>query len=305
MSNCLLAASNRMLPALVTPLTSTGELDVPSAERLIDHLYRKGVGGLYLTGSTGEGIWLDANVRREIVELAVHMSANRGTVVVHIAAVQSSLAMNLADHAARVGADAVSSIPPFAGGYNWGEVYEYYSELCINSPLPVVAYYIPGLTGQAYGVEQLATLLELPNLVGFKSTESNLYLMQRLLARFHEDQIMYNGCDELLSLAIALGAHGGIGTTYNFMPDLILEIDRLTRAGNFAEAIVAQKQANEVIEMLLAGGQGLAASKQILYWQGLIDCPACVAPRAPMSTEAQLKLRRALDRTFLASSFVR
>ena len=54
----------------------------------------------------------------------------------------------LAAHAGQVGADAISSIPPFAGGYSWDEVRAFYAELARQSPLPVVAYYIPGLTGQ-------------------------------------------------------------------------------------------------------------------------------------------------------------
>src|SRR5262245_31252443 len=119
MPNSLLAAETRILPALVTPLTPQGRLDVKSAERLIDHLYTRGVGGLYVTGSTGEGIYLDFELRKQLVELAVSLSRGRGTVIVHVGAIQGAAAYELAEHAGRAGADAVSSIPPFAGGYSW------------------------------------------------------------------------------------------------------------------------------------------------------------------------------------------
>ncbi|MBS0210123.1 MAG: dihydrodipicolinate synthase family protein [Planctomycetes bacterium] len=304
LKNPLLATPNRILPALVTPLTPNGDLDVASAERLIDHLYTRGVGGLYVTGSTGEGIYLDFEIRRRLVELAVSMSANRGQVVVHVGAIQTSAALQLAAHAAKVGATAVSSIPPFVGGFSWPEVHDYYRRLGEASPLPVVAYYIPGLTGQTFSVDQLASLLSLPNIVGFKSTDTNLYLMQRLLSRFSSDQIMYNGPDELLAMGLGMGAHGGIGTTYNFMPELILQVARYVAAGQLREATQVQKQVNEIIEALLRH-QGLAASKQILYWQGLIDHPDCAAPRAPLTPPAQAELRRSLERTSLASTWVR
>ena len=71
-----------------------------------------------------------------------------------------------------------------------------------------------------------------------------------------------------------MGAHGGIGTTYNFMPEAILKIADLVAAGRVTEAVVVQKQVNEVIEILLSY-QGLAASKQILCWQGIIASPTC------------------------------
>src|SRR5262245_6045215 len=114
MPNPLLISTNRILPALVTPLTHSGQLDKKSTERLIDHLYNKGIGGLYVTGSTGEGIYLVPEIRKRIAEIAASRSKGHGKTIVHVGAIQSALAIELADHAARIGADAVSSIPPFA-----------------------------------------------------------------------------------------------------------------------------------------------------------------------------------------------
>lgn len=304
MPNPLLATTNRILPALVTPLTPSGELDVRSTERLIDHLYRKGVGGLYVTGSTGEGIYLDFDIRKRLTEIAVNLSKGRGNVIVHVGAIQAAKAIELADHAARIGADAVSSIPPFAGGYSWGEVHSFYTELARASRLPVIAYYIPGLTGQQRSLEELASLLTIPNIAGYKFTEFNLYTMQRLLARFSPGQIMYNGPDEMLALGLQFGAHGGIGTTYNVMPELILQIARHCREGRFADAVAAQKQANDVIEPLIAS-HGVASTKQILVWQGLIDHPHCAAPRASLTDSQKAELRRRLANTAIAATLVR
>src|SRR5439155_19932960 len=98
MNNPLLASPNRILPALVTPLTPGGELDAPSAERLIDHLYHAGVGGLYVAGSTGEGIYLDVEIRRKIVEIAASASQGRGNVIVHVGAIEATHAFALAEH---------------------------------------------------------------------------------------------------------------------------------------------------------------------------------------------------------------
>jgi N-acetylneuraminate lyase len=304
MPNPLLETNNRILPALVTPLLPSGQLDEKSAERLIDHLYAKGVGGLYVTGSTGEGIYLDFEIRKRIVEIACRLSKGKGSVIVHVGSIQAAKAMELAAHAGEAGADAISSIPPFAGGYSWDEVRAFYVELARQSPLPVVAYYIPGLTGQHHSIVNLASLLSVPNIAGYKFTDPNFYTMQRLLTRFNSDQVLYNGQDEALSLGLQVGAHGGIGTTYNFMPELILQIYRHCQAGRCAEAIAVQKQVNDIIEPLLLF-QGLAATKQILYWQGTIDHATCAAPRALLSESQQKQLRERLARTAIADTFVR
>jgi N-acetylneuraminate lyase len=304
MPNALLASTNRIIPALVTPLTPSGELDVKSTERLIDHLYQTGVGGLYITGSTGEGIYLDFGIRKRIAEIAVSRSKGRGNVIVHVGAIQSAMAIELANHAAKIGADAISSIPPFAGGYSWAEVHSFYSDMARASKLPVIAYYIPGLTGQQRSIEELVSLLSVPNIAGYKFTEFNLYTMQRLLTRFGPEQIMYNGPDEMLAFGLQFGAHGGIGTTYNVIPELIVKIAQRTREGRFAEAVATQIKANEVIEPLIAA-HGVASTKQILVWQGLIDHPHCAAPRALLSEEQKSALRRRLEATSIASTLVR
>lgn len=304
MSNPLLTSRNRILPALVTPLTADGELDVVSLEHLIDHLYSSGCGGLYVTGSTGEGIYLDPSVRKRVVEIAVAHSRGHGQVVAHIGSIAAVNTFELAKHAGQIGADAVSSIPPFAGGYSWDEVLGFYRKLGEVSPVPVIGYLIPSLTGQRFTTDQLAELLHLPNMGGIKFTDVNLYAEQRLLARMAPDQILYHGADEQLAFGLAFGAHGGIGTTYNFMPKLILEIAQLCAEGRVAEAIPIQKKANEIIEMIL-GYQGLAASKQILVWQGHIATAVCAAPRACLTPAQQTELRARLATSAIADTLVR
>jgi N-acetylneuraminate lyase len=304
MSNPLLASRNRILPALVTPLTESGELDVTSLEHLIDHLYSSGVGGLYVTGSTGEGIYLDPAVRKSVVEVAVAHSRGHGQVVAHVGSIAAMNTFELAAHAGRVGADAVSSIPPFVGGYSWDEVIGFYKRLGSVSPVPVVGYLIPALTGQRFTTDQLAELLHLPNMGGIKFTDTNLYAEQRLLARMAPDQVLYHGADEMLAFGLAFGAHGGIGTTYNFMPKLILEIAQLCADGRCAEAIPIQKKANEVIEILLSY-HGLAASKQILVWQGHIATAVCAPPRAALTPAQQTEFRARLLQTAIADTLVR
>ena len=304
MPNPLLAAENRILPALVTPLFPDGRLDERSTERLIDHLYGQGVGGLYVTGTTGEGIHLDAKIRQRLVELAVQGSNGRGSVIVHVGATQASAVFELADHAAQVGADAISSIPPFAGGYFWDEIHAFYAELARRSALPVVAYHFPGLTGQQPTLAQLSSLLAIPNIAGLKFTDPNFYVMQRLLTRLGPEQVLYNGQDEALALGLSIGAHGGIGSTYNFMPALIVAIYRDAAAGRSAEAIATQRQVNTIIEAVLTC-QIVAATKQILYWQGLIDHPTCAFPRAALSDGQQRKLRDMLAGTAIGGTLIR
>ena len=102
-ADALREANNMVFPSLITPLSASGDVDVASAERLIDALYdTHGVGGLYVCGATGEGMYLSMAARRTITEVAVRKSAEggrNGKVIVHVGATQSSMAFDLATHA--------------------------------------------------------------------------------------------------------------------------------------------------------------------------------------------------------------
>jgi N-acetylneuraminate lyase len=304
MPNALLSARNRILPALVTPLTESGELDEKSLEHLIDHLYRSGMGGLYVTGSTGEGIFLDPAIRRRITEIAVAHSRGHGQVLVHVGSVAAMQAFELAKHAGQVGADGVSSIPPFVGGVSPAETLDYYRTLAASTNLPVVGYYIPSLTGGGWTIQRMVDILKLDNVVGFKFTHTDLYMLERVMSHVGREKVVYFGVDEMLCHGVACGAHGGIGTTYNFMPKLILEVAKLCAEDRFTEAVKVQKKVNEVIEVLL-GFQALAATKQILVWQGHLASARCAPPRASLNVEQQQLLRQRLMQTAVADTLVR
>lgn len=100
-----------------------------------------------------------------------------------------------------------------------------------------------------------------------KFTSSDFFLLERLRAGF-PDKVFFNGSDEMLLSGLAAGADGGIGTTYNFMPEKFLRIYHLYRQGAMAEALEVQSEANRVIRVLLKHGV-LPASKELLRLGGL------------------------------------
>ena len=57
-------SASMVYPAIVTPLTPEGDVDEASTRRLVKHLYTQGIGGVYVCGSTGEGLYLSTRVRK-------------------------------------------------------------------------------------------------------------------------------------------------------------------------------------------------------------------------------------------------
>jgi N-acetylneuraminate lyase len=278
-----------ILPATVTPLDKDGRFAPAVFERLLERLYGAGVHGVYVCGTTGEGMLLPPGQRQRIVETAVASTPRGRHVVVHVGAASVEDALALSSHAAKAGAHAISSLPPLSGQFGFPEVFRYYEALARAGDLPLLVYYFPDLSPAISSAEQLESLCSLPNVFGVKFTDFDLYRMS-LLTR--PDRSLFNGRDEVLAAGLLMGADGGIGTFFNLVPELFVQIDSAAVGGRWEEARVAQQRVNALIRITLQFPL-FPAVKQILAWTGL-DCGTCLPPRAPLTLEQQRSLQERL-----------
>ncbi|MHB1294053.1 MAG: dihydrodipicolinate synthase family protein [Anaerolineae bacterium] len=281
-------------PALVTPLTADGQVDVAATEQLIGGLLTTGISGLYVCGGTGEGVLLSPAVRREMAEVAIGAVARQIPVMVHVGSITTEVAIDLAQHASLAGADAVSAIPPFYYGYPFAAVEAHYRAIAAASSVPSYLYYIPGSTGNAMTLEQLLRLCAIEGVAGLKYTSHDLFLFSRLMnARDPEKVNVLSGPDELFLPCAALGADGAIGTTYNFMPRLFVDIRASLLAGDVQTARSLQFAANRIIDVLIPYGV-ISATKALL---GMLGFPVGmgVPPMPAIDGDVARKLRKELE----------
>lgn len=235
-----------IFPAFLTPLDDSRRVVPAVAEALLVHLLSTGVDGVYAAGSTGEGMKLPPSERELLVETLARVLPQDKKLIVHVGASELKEAIRLAHHAAKHGAFAVSSLPPTGDA---AEVREYYSALARESELPLILYYFPQAVPTAFSdPQELIDICDLPNVLGVKFTGFNLYLLQRLAKR---GKVVMNGYDEVLAAGMLMGAQGGIGSTYNVMPQVYLEIYRAAQRGDWEAARQWQSRANAVIDILL------------------------------------------------------
>src|SRR3990172_6329121 len=102
-----------IMPAVASPCDREDKFLEDKFARLITVLYRQGVHGLYICGATGDGYNMHLDERKRAVEIAVKISKQyNGAVIMHVGTSSTRDAMELAGHAAKTGAVAVSSMPP-------------------------------------------------------------------------------------------------------------------------------------------------------------------------------------------------
>lgn len=287
-----------VMPALVTPVDGEQVFQPGPYERLLDRVYAAGVDGVYVCGQTGEGLQLPREQRQRAAECAVRNSPGGKRVIVHVGASNTAEAVELARHAARTGAHAVSSLPP-AGSYSFEEIREYYREVATASDLPFLVYYFPSIAPAIRSTEQVLSLCRLPNVVGLKFTDSDFF---RLWAIRRSGAVVFNGLDEMLISGLIMGANGGIGSTYNVIPGSIVELHRMASEGRWEEARRVQDRINELISVVLRYPVN-SAIKAILQWSG-IDCGIPVPPRRDLTPVERADLRAGLAQTELGAAIL-
>jgi N-acetylneuraminate lyase len=280
---------NGIIAAAITPFDEREQFRASSYRALLARLYRAGVNGVYVCGQTGEGLLQTVEQRMAVAECALEHSPQDKQVVVHVGAHRTADAVELARHASGTGASAVSALPP-AGAYTFEEIRRYYQEIAEASSVPVLVYYFPEICPGIRTTEQLLELCEIPNVVGLKFTDFDLYRMRAIK---QTGAVIFNGRDEVLVAGLLMGADGGIGTFYNIAPELFVEVYEHAQRGDWMAARQVQDQINRIIRITLRY-PSFPAIKQILLWSG-IDCGECIRPRGRLAAEQAEELRREFE----------
>lgn len=245
-----------LIAAAVTPLKADSSVDLDCIGPMTDKLLGSGVSGLYVCGSTGEGMSLSTKERKAVTESYIQAVKGRASVIVQVGHNSIVEACDLARHAEQVGADVLSATcPSYFKISTVDALLDFMSQVSASSPqLPFYYYHIPALTGsQVNIVEFLQRAGErIPNLAGLKYSTTLLHEFQSCRA-VHDGRFdIVWGCDEMLLGAIATGTNAAIGSTYNVAAPLYRRIIDATKAGDLEQARELQLKSVKMVEVLAA-----------------------------------------------------
>ena len=256
-----------VIPAVLSVFDAQEELDEKGTRELIRFLTSFDIGGLYLTGSTGEAFLMNSEERKRQVEIVMDEVGDRLPVVVHVGAMSTRASVELARHAEAVGAAGISSVPPFYFKFNEEQIFGYYRDISEATSLPMIVYNIP-LAGMMT-VSMIERLASLPNVKGVKYTGTALYEVTQIRDACKPGFQIYGGCDELGSSNIALGVDGIIGSFYNCIPDLYLRIWKAVKGSDVETAARLQRKALHVIMLGIQSRSMMACIKLWLRSAGV------------------------------------
>jgi 4-hydroxy-tetrahydrodipicolinate synthase len=222
-----------VVPPMVTPLDARQRVDVEGLERLVEHIVRGAVHGLFILGTTGEAAALDDDVRRDLVKRTCNLVAGRVPVLVGVTSTRVPESLRMARFAADCGANAAVISTPFYLPLEQQELVDYVETVVAQQPLPCYLYNIPQLTKTAYEPATVLRLSELPNVIGLKDSSGDLGYLQQLQKRVRRpDWSFFVGTESQLADAVMSGSHGCVGGGANLDPKLFVSLYAAARAGD-------------------------------------------------------------------------
>lgn len=286
----------RLIAAPFTPLLPDGSVHFESLGEYAARLSASGVAGVFIGGTSGEGMSLTREERMQLAETWLAAAGQSLSVIVHVGHTSLAEARLLADHARSIGAHGIASI---------GSVFfepsspEAWVDCCqaIAEAAPATPFYYYHMPSMSRIRTKAGSLLPemaraIPSFAGIKFTHEDLDDYSECLRLAGGRYEIFFGRDELLLTGLSLGAKSAVGSTYNFAAPLYHKTARLHSLGRAAEAEEWQALCTTAIEIMIRFG-GLSAIRTTMRFCGF-DCGPMRLPLRAIDESAASVLHKEL-----------
>jgi len=260
-----------LIAAAHTPFNADGSVNYALIRKQAETLVRQKVRGVYISGTTGEGIHTSIEERKRMMDEWAKWGKGRLFLIVHIGALALPDVQELGAYAVKSGMDATSIVPP--GFFKPGSVdalISYIVEALKTSTALPFYYYHTGMSGVNFDMEQFLLKADgkIGNLAGIKFNYPDLYMYQRCLRCLGGKYDITWGIDEWFAGAVALGARSAIGSTYNYSAGIYYKIWDAVKKGDLKASERGMKKVCDIVDILVQYG-GVAAGKAMMAVWGL------------------------------------
>ena len=254
---------NGVIPAMITSFNKDESINKEGIRKTINYLISEKVNGLYITGSTGETFLMSQDEKKQVIEIIVEEVNRRVPVIAHIGSIGTKITTELGQYAEKIGVDALSALPPFYYGFSNDEIFSYYKDISNTTNLPITIYNISH--AHLLDLDMLKRLAAIKNVKGVKYTAPTHFNFNKIKKEVGENFKIYSGMDEMSLSGLISGADGIIGSFYNLMPEMFVDIYAKVKEGNINAAKKIQEKINIIILYAL-GKSGYPFIKMGLSW---------------------------------------
>lgn len=282
-----------ILPALVTPFDTNGNVDHDALAKLLEYQLSCGVHGFVACGTTGEAYALTAEERVGVLKTVKEVVGNRGTLIAGANGACTREVIENASRARELGYEAVLLAPPYYALPSQEELIAYYQAVLDAVDVNLVLYNYPVRVVVEVGMEVLEAFRGNDRVISIKESSGNLLRAIEIGTRFTDDYQLSCGSDDQALDFFIWGASSWICGPANFCAPQVVDFYNKFTAGDIAGA----KQAMEAIFPAMANLESGKFIQKVKYGCELAGVPVgpTRAPLLPLTDAEKADFRKAFE----------
>ena len=242
------------LVALVTPLSSDGEVDYTALKGLVEWHIEQGTHGIVSVGTTGEAPTLSVNEHSKVIAKTIEYVNARVPVIAGTGGNSTRDSIALTKHAKEVGADFCLLVTPYYNKPNQEGLLRHFLSIAESVDIPQILYNVPSRTACDILPSTVKILANHKNIVGIKEALDDMNRIKELIEisykiRNRKDFYIYSGDDPTFLASMELGTHGVISVVANAIPNQIASICNLALNKDFVKAHEINKIYNDLYNL--------------------------------------------------------
>ena len=197
--------------ALVTPFTSTGDVNFNKLEEILEEQIAGGTDSIVICGTTGESSTMSHEEHLEVIRYGCQVVKGRIPVIAGTGSNSTKEAVYLSEEAQKAGADGLLLVTPYYNKATQNGLIAHYSAVAQAVKIPILLYHIPGRTGVTMKPETIVKLCkDVPNIVGVKEASGNISSMATMMSMADGCIDLYSGNDDQIVPLLSIGGKGVI-----------------------------------------------------------------------------------------------
>ena len=210
-----------VITAMVTPMTSTGDIDYAKVEQLAEYLTTNGSDTIVVTGTTGESPTLTHEEEIKILHAAKKGLKNNAKIVMGTGSNSTATAVEMSKLAEQ----------------------EHFSAIAEAVNIPIILYNIPSRTGVNMSVDTVKYLAEkYNNIAALKQSYADMDTITELRMNCPKDFTILSGDDSLTLPMMSLGVHGVVSVASHLFGKQIKMMIRSFKTGDVNKALQIHQQ---------------------------------------------------------------
>ncbi|MEC9236986.1 MAG: 4-hydroxy-tetrahydrodipicolinate synthase, partial [Pseudomonadota bacterium] len=224
------------IPALVTPFTASGEIDLQAFKNLVKWHVDNGTHGLVICGTTGESPNISDEEHSLLIKTAIDTAPVGFPIIAGCGSNSTNKTTKLTQNAQALGAAAALIVVPYYNKPSQQGLHAHFEAVHDATNLPIILYNVPSRTIVDMSDDTVIALTKLPRIIGIKDATGDLNRLRNQKAHIEKDFIYLSGDDMSALEYILNGGHGCISVTANVVPEICASIFNNAQIGKIEEA---------------------------------------------------------------------